>query len=185
MESGGPVGTSLNALPFYHVASMNLSRNAGCSLDWTSHSQLDCLRALSSAEFFSAAWDPTQNGGIVWNPIVDGTFLTTYPSTLAAQGKFVHVPIMNGANTDEGASFSLSKVNTSQDIFNSLIYWRDYALSPRTINRLLEPYPNSPATEPPYADVSATVYPNLGLQWRPCHDRPETKNVPRVRQRWY
>jgi carboxylesterase type B len=32
MESGGSVGTSLNALPFYHVAAANLSNTVGCEL---------------------------------------------------------------------------------------------------------------------------------------------------------
>jgi carboxylesterase type B len=102
----------------------------------------------------------------VWNPIVDGTFLTDYPSVLASQGKFVPVPIINGANTDEGASFSVMGLNTTQDVFDSLFYWRDYALSPASIRTLLDLYPNEPQVEPPYAITTDTVYPSLGLQWR-------------------
>ncbi len=177
MESGGATGTSLNALPFYHVAAENLTKAVGCEFippksqfrnvltptgpqDWTLKTQIECLRGVSSADLFAT------NYSVVWNPIVDGTFLTDYPSVLAAQGKFVHIPIIDGANTDEGASFSVTGVNTTQDVFDSLFYWRDYALSPASIRTLLDLYPNEPQNEPPYALITDTVFPKQGLQWR-------------------
>lgn len=157
MESGGPVGTSLNPLPFYSVAFENLTRTVGC---WTSSNQLGCLRNLTSEQLFNS------NYTVVWNPIVDGTFLTAYPSTSAANGSFVHVPILTGANSDEGVSFSTHGLDNSTAIFNNLLYWRNYALSPPSILTLLNLYPNNPSIEPPYRDQSNTTYPSYGLQWR-------------------
>ena len=160
LESGGPVGAQLNALPFYQVATENLTRTVGCPISWTSTSQLSCLRNLTSDELFAA------HSSLTWNPIVDGDFLPDYPSTLGVQGKFLHVPLIAGTNSDEGASFSVKGLNTTADVYKSLFYWRNYVLSPPSIKRLLELYPNEPFIEPPYADQSNTTYPSLGLQWR-------------------
>ncbi|EMC98104.1 hypothetical protein BAUCODRAFT_22939 [Baudoinia panamericana UAMH 10762] len=157
MESGGPVGTSLNPLPFYSVAFENLTRTVGC---WTSSNQLGCLRNLTSQQLFNS------NYTVVWNPSVDGTFLTAYPSTLAANGSFVRVPILTGANSDEGISFSTHGLDNSTAIFDNLLYWCNYALSPPSITTLLNLYPNNPSIEPPYRDRTNTTYPGYGLQWR-------------------
>lgn len=160
MESGGPVGTNLSPMPFYEVAVQNLSQTVGCPTTWTSETQLTCLRSLTSQQLFDS------NYSQVWNPIVDGDFLTTYPSELAARGQFVHVPIITGANTDEGVSFSISGVNTTKELYDNLFYWRNYALTPPSISTLLDLYPNNPSIEPPYADHMNTTYPSKGLQWR-------------------
>lgn len=157
LESGGPVGTSLNTLPFYSVAFENLTRTVGC---WTSSSQLACLRNLTSTQLFDS------NYTVTWNPIVDGDFLTAYPSQLAANGTFVHVPLLIGANSDEGVSFSTHGLDNATAIFDNLLYWRNYALSPPSIRTLLDLYPNNPSEEPPYRDHTNTTYPQYGLQWR-------------------
>lgn len=157
MESGGPVGTSLNTLPFYTVAFENLTRTVGC---WTSSNQLACLRNTTSQQLFDS------NYTVTWNPIVDGDFLTAYPSQLAANGSFVHVPILMGANSDEGVSFSTHGLDNATAIFDNLLYWRNYALSPPSIRTLLSLYPNIPAEEPPYSDHTNDTYPAYGLQWR-------------------
>ena len=160
LESGGPVGTNLSPLPFYNVAYENLTRTVGCPTTWNSAASLQCLRNITSAQLFNS------NYSVVWNPIVDGTFLTDYPSDLAAAGQFVHVPLLIGANSDEGVSFSISGVNNDMELFDNLLYWRNYALTPPSINTLLRLYPNNPSIDPPYADHSNTTYPSKGLEWR-------------------
>lgn len=157
MESGGPVGTALEPLAFYASPVENLTRTVGC---WTSSNQLACLRNLTSEQLFNSNYSET------WNPIVDGDFLTAYPSTLAAAGKFVHIPILMGSNTDEGVSFSTTGLDNATAIFNNLLYWRDYALSPPSIRTLLDLYPNIPSEEPPYNRSGNLTYPSYGLQWR-------------------
>ena len=160
LESGGPEGASLNTLPFYSAATYNLTRTVGCPRTWTSPSQLACLRNLSSEALFAS------NYTVVWNPIVDGDFLTDYPSSLLAQNKFIRIPLLTGANTDEGVSFSVQNLNTTLDVYNSLFYWRNYALSPSSIRKLLQLYPNEPAVEPPYSNHANVTYPKYGQQWR-------------------
>ena len=159
MESGGPTGTQFQDLSYYTSPVENLTRTVGC---WTASNQLACLRNLSSAALFAA--QPSQ----VWNPIIDGDFLTGYPSQLIRKGKFNATPLLTGTNTDEGASFSISSPtpNTNTDLFNGLMFWRSYALSPPTIRKLLELYPNDPCHEPPYEITNCSVFPSKGLQWR-------------------
>lgn len=142
MESGGPTGASLNPLPYFNAHFDNLTRGTGC---FSASDKLDCLRKLPNEVLYNA--NPTT----VWNPIVDGDFLTTYPSDLTEKGKFIKVPIITGANTDEGTSFSIQNLNSEKELFNALMSWRNYELSPPTIRKLLQLYPDDNTSPvPPY-----------------------------------
>ncbi|KAK2013591.1 carboxylesterase [Colletotrichum eremochloae] len=159
LESGGPTGAQVQNLAYYNAPVENLTRSVGC---WTAQDQLACLRGLSQADLF--AGNPSQ----VWNPMIDGDFLTAYPSQLIREGKFIKVPLLTGANSDEGINFNPSspKPDTAVDLFNGFAYWRSYALSPPTVRRLLELYPDDPCTQPPLSITDCSVYPDKGLQWR-------------------
>ncbi|KAK3323073.1 lipase [Apodospora peruviana] len=157
MESGGPTGAQVQDLAYYSAPVDNLTRTVGC---WTAKDQLSCLRGLSQGHLYSA--EPSQ----VWNPLIDGDFLRAYPSQLIRSGKFNRVPLLTGANSDEGTSFSVPGPETEQDLFNGLMSWRSYALSPPTILKLLELYPNDPCHEPPIYISNCSVFPSKGLQWR-------------------
>ncbi len=160
MESGGPTGTQVQDLSYYASPVENLTRSVGC---WTAKDQLACLRGLGQEALYNAR--PSQT----WNPIIDGDFLTGYPSQLIQEGHFVRVPLLIGTNSDEGTSFSVSgvnKVNTDQDLFVDMMTWRSYALSAPTILKLLELYPNDPCNEPPFYITNCSVFPSQGLMWR-------------------
>lgn len=157
LESGGPTGCQVQDLPYYSAAVENLTRTVGC---FGASSQLACLRGLSQDELFAAR--PSQ----VWNPLIDGNFLKGYPSQMLREGNFVRVPLLIGANTDEGTGFSVPGVNTEEDLALGLLSWRMYALSPPTIRKFLELYPNDPCNEPPYAITNCSIFPSKSLQWR-------------------
>jgi carboxylesterase type B len=157
MESGSNVGTSLQDLAYYASPVENLTRTTNC---YSTQDQLACLRNLSSDALYHAQISQT------WNPLVDGDFLTAYPSTLTTEGKFIKIPLLIGANTDEGCSFSVHGVDNATAIFNSLMPWRGYALSPPSIRKLLDLYPNDPPSEPPYHITTNTTFPSYGLEWR-------------------
>lgn len=159
LESGGTVGCQLNALPFYTVAYENLTRTVGC---WTARNKLACLRDLTSTELYHS------NYSLTWNPVVDGDFLTGYPaSQLDPAGNFVRVPLLLGTNTDEGIGFSVRGANTSQDLFNLHLSWRNYVLSPPSLRRLLELYPDEPSSqEPSNIPANQTFSSSYGTQWR-------------------
>jgi cholinesterase len=160
MESGGPIGTAIEPLAYYTSPTENLTRTTAC---YESDNKLECLRSLTSEQLHKAQVSQT------WNPLIDGDFLTAYPSMLMAEGKFVHIPLLIGDNSDEGTSFGVSGLDNETAIFNNLLLYRSYAISPPTARKLLELYPNDPANEPPYYITNATIFPSKGLQWsRDC-----------------
>ncbi|KAI1489012.1 lipase [Biscogniauxia mediterranea] len=156
MESGGPTGAQVESLSWYNTAVENLTRTVGC---WDAADQLACLREVDEAALFAA------HPSVVWNPLLDGDFLTGYPSQLMAKDNYIKVPLLIGANTDEGFAIS-GTPNTESDIFNSMFTWRSYALTPPTVRKLLELYPDDPCHEPPYAITNCTRNPSRGLMWR-------------------
>ncbi|KAI1117035.1 lipase [Nemania sp. NC0429] len=156
LESGGPTGTQVEPLTWYTSAAENLTRTVGC---WGAADQLACLRSVDSATLYAA------HPSVVWNPLLDGDFLTGFPSQLMQRGRYVKVPLIVGANTDEGFSIS-GTLNTEQDIFDSIFAWRGYALTPPTVRKLLELYPDDPCHEPPYAITNCTRHPTRGAMWR-------------------
>ena len=117
---------------------------------------------------------------MLWNPIVgeslttpgiyssnyrpDGDYLTDWPSTLTAKKQFVKVPLITGANSDEGCSFSARNVNTDEDISNWLKTWRSYQLSPLSISRLVSLYENY--DYPPFHADRTQQFPGTGRKWR-------------------
>ncbi|RWA05932.1 hypothetical protein EKO27_g9168 [Xylaria grammica] len=156
LESGGPTGAQLETLSWYNSAVENLTRTVGC---WNAANQLACLREVDEATLFAA------HPSVVWNPLLDGDFLTGYPSQLMQQQNYVKVPILLGTNTDEGFAIS-GTLNTEEDIFHSIFTWRSYALTPPTVRKLLELYPDDPCHEPPYAITNCTRQPSRGSMWR-------------------
>ncbi|KAI1360513.1 alpha/beta-hydrolase [Xylaria arbuscula] len=156
LESGGPTGAQVESLSWYNTAVENLTRTVDC---YGVSDPLSCLREVPQDALFAA------HPSVVWNPLLDGDFLTGYPSQLMPQGKYVKVPILIGANTDEGFAIS-GTLNTEEDIFHSIFTWRSYALTPPTVRRLLELYPDDPCHEPPYAITNCTRNAAKGLMWR-------------------
>ncbi|KAI1333479.1 lipase [Xylariaceae sp. FL0016] len=156
MESGGPTGAQVESLSWYNTAVENLTRTVGC---WDASDQLSCLREVDEATLFAA------HPSVVWNPLLDGDFLTGYPSQLMPKNEYVKVPLLIGANTDEGFAIS-GTPDTEQDIFDAIFTWRSYALTPPTVRRLLELYPDDPCYAPPYAITDCRRDVDRGLQWR-------------------
>ncbi|RBA16919.1 hypothetical protein FPRO05_01643 [Fusarium proliferatum] len=140
LESGGITGAQIHDLSYYNVAFENLTRTVGC---WDKKDQLACLRDLDEKSLYAA------RPSLTFNPLIDGTFLTGYPSQLIREKNYHTVPLIIGANTDEG--FCIGKVNTDQDLFYEAFRWRNYALSAPTIRKLMELYPDDPCHQPPYA----------------------------------
>ncbi|KAJ3550254.1 hypothetical protein NM208_g58 [Fusarium decemcellulare] len=155
LESGGITGAQIHDLSYYNVAFENLTRTVGC---WDSKDQLACLQQLDEKSLYAA------RPSLTWNPLIDGTFLTGYPSQLIPDKKFHTVPMIIGANTDEG--FAIGAPDTEQDLFYEAFRWRNYALSAPTIRKLLDLYPNDPCHQPPYAITNCSINEKKGRQWR-------------------
>ncbi|GAB7340076.1 hypothetical protein MBLNU457_6569t1 [Dothideomycetes sp. NU457] len=140
MESGNPIAyTSLNGTEFYQPRYAALIQAAGCS---NSTKPLDCLRQIPTFVLNNVL--NTTQFNRQWNPTIDGDFIARYGSEQLADGAFVHVPIISGANSDEGVSFSPMPVNSTAQIegylnTTSSLQW---ALPEPLVEELLAVYTN-------------------------------------------
>ncbi|KAM0548410.1 hypothetical protein ACHAPJ_009896 [Fusarium lateritium] len=83
----------------------------------TSCSSLECLRSLPFATLNKALNSTALSG---WTPKIDGDFVTRHSSQQLADGAFVKVPIIVGATTDEGTSFSKMGINTTAQFLEAI-----------------------------------------------------------------
>ncbi|GAA5824316.1 hypothetical protein JCM5353_007021 [Sporobolomyces roseus] len=120
MESGAnPLYYTNNASSTYSpfnqsVTYSNILDKSGCDKG-DNAKELECLRDLSFDAFNSSV------AGTYWRPVVDGSILPMLSSQQIAEGSFVKVPLLLGSNTDEGTAFGLRKINTTDELVDSLV----------------------------------------------------------------
>lgn len=171
MESGNPV----NYVPYrdagFYQPLYNLVINqTGCTTDIDT---LDCLRRVPYAKL-NAVLNQTAFTGIQqWNPIIDGDFIQKFTSLQLASGDFVHVPIIDGANTDEGTAFGPVGINTTDQFRAYLVGGpaTGVAINPLPdffAEEILQAYPDIPAEGiPAAAEVGDGRFSGpLGAQYR-------------------
>ncbi|KAL6915751.1 hypothetical protein ACHAPO_005213 [Fusarium lateritium] len=89
-----------------------------------SDKSLPCLRQAPFDEINSAIW--AMKTRIEWAPVLDGDFIADYATNQLENGNFVKVPLLIGANTDEGTSFGRNRtsdrgnVNTDGDMRDAI-----------------------------------------------------------------
>ncbi|KAK8202275.1 hypothetical protein M8818_005804 [Zalaria obscura] len=167
MESGNPVAYGpLNGTDYYQPRYAALVAAAGCD---NANSTLACLRQLPLFVLNNIL--NTSDFNTDWNPTVDGDFIARYTSLQMADGDFVHVPIIDGANSDEGTAFSPTGINTTAD----LVYYLNtttttqYALPSSLITALLAAYPDIPDQGIPSSQTlggDIRLGPPYGAQYR-------------------
>lgn len=104
MESGNPVNyNAFRNATYYQPLYDSIVSATGCS---DSSGSLDCLRLLPFDQINdvlnTSAYNTTDGR---FNPVVDGDCIQKLTSIQLADGDFVHVPVISGANTDEGTHF--------------------------------------------------------------------------------
>ncbi|KAI1334793.1 Alpha/Beta hydrolase protein [Xylariaceae sp. FL0016] len=92
----------LNATTAQQETFDNLVRNTSCADTVGTSEAIPCLSELPFEEI-NEALNVTAVGP--WPPVLDGDFLSDYPSAQFERGDMPHIPIMIGANTDEGSAF--------------------------------------------------------------------------------
>jgi carboxylesterase type B len=113
MQSGNPInygGWSYNTSHLLQAASA-----LGCG---NATSKLDCLRTVEFStlnSFINGTGPPLD-----WQPIIDHDFIQGPTSLQLANGSFVHVPIIDGANSDEGTSFGPKPMPSEEKWLNTL-----------------------------------------------------------------
>ncbi|KAH6889677.1 Alpha/Beta hydrolase protein, partial [Thelonectria olida] len=151
MESGGPValnGESALSDELYG----SLLKQTGCD---TTSGALGCLRKLPF-ESLNAVINTTALSGSWW-PKIDGDFVARHSSEQLADGSFVKVPIIVGANTDEGTSFAPKGINTTAGFRANL----ESSLDADFVTKILEAYPDK---------SNEAILPNLAPNWNPPSD---------------
>lgn len=139
--SGTGIGTVNNTQDGFNL----LATSANCS---EVKDKIDCLRHAALTTLY-----PLENtAGAHWGPFLDGDFLQQPEAYEIGAGNCAHVPIILGANTDEGFIQILPGgliPNTTNDT-ESLLHRQFPRLPQSVVNELLELYPQG-GPAPPYS----------------------------------
>ena len=157
-ESGPPQLPGLYPPPLANAIFANVTRDTGCG---DASDKIACLRALPF-ETLNSVLNGTQR--LVFLPVIDNDFLTQLPSLALDAGKFTHVPLLVGTNSDEGTFFGPRGINTDADFANYLtsLGVTDNA----TLTRIMQLYPDDPAEGLPATLPHRPTDPAIGLQYK-------------------
>ncbi|KAK2749088.1 carboxylesterase family protein [Colletotrichum kahawae] len=147
LQSGNPIFyAAQNGSHAYQAHFDEVVARTGC--DGTSD-RVQCLRQVSFEQLnatLGALYLARGNLG----PIIDGDIVQNYGSVHLQRGEFVRVPIITGANSDEGASLGPQGINSTEDFKATLA-----SLPASFRNEILRAYPD---------DLSVNVVASLGQQ---------------------
>ncbi|KAK2670521.1 hypothetical protein RAB80_012943 [Fusarium oxysporum f. sp. vasinfectum] len=169
MDSGNPVFY----LPVFPAQYFQPSYEALLKMTRCNNSAdgLECLRQVPIAEL-SKVFHASPSLWSGFTPSKDGNFIQGSGSELLSKGKFVHVPILIGTNTDEGTYFA-SKDPTPKNISSDaefISYLQDNQHLPTPfIQEVLRAYPDVPSEGiPGVPTLPASYRPGYpyGSQWR-------------------
>ncbi|KAF2671877.1 alpha/beta-hydrolase [Microthyrium microscopicum] len=180
MESGNPSLMSSTSGDKYQNLYNLLTKEAGCS---NSTESLQCLRTVSTEKMNkiingtvlpgSGSAPPGMPGAtrsvlINFGPATDGDIISNDLNKQLPAGKFVHVPVISGANSDEGLDFAPRGMNTEQDFYDSLAKGseRNAALPAELAKQLLKAYPNDHTVQVGASLGSAQLGAPFGAQFR-------------------
>ncbi|KAF4451362.1 hypothetical protein F53441_5628 [Fusarium austroafricanum] len=154
---GAPLGRfpgGFNATELMQISFNSLVKSVpSCAKLSGSDTFLECLRKAPFQEIHLAL-----NSSILgqsWAPVLDEDFLVNHTTNQLANGRFLKVPILIGANTDEGTSFGVGirpkgePVNTDDQLREALMPMIAPGAEKNTgktadqlIDELMELYPN-------------------------------------------
>ncbi|KAF1962025.1 alpha/beta-hydrolase [Byssothecium circinans] len=156
LQSGNPISYSTWK---YNASHLQEAASAlGCGNATT---KLDCLRTIDTSTL-NTFINSTAGRTLDWQPIIDGDYIQGPTSAQLANGAFVHVPIIDGANSDEGTAFGPKPVNTEQDFLNFLqTAPRPLPISAEKAQQVIDAYPADLST------YGVLVPANQPLNWTP------------------
>ncbi|BGP19509.1 hypothetical protein JCM10213_006329 [Rhodosporidiobolus nylandii] len=140
LESGNAHTAALQKPAYYQNAFDAVVEGTGCS---DAKDSLACLRTVPLEKLNSTAAPYT------WDPVVDGELISALPSDTLAADSFIKVPLLIGANTDEGSAFGAKGINTTADL-EAALYQSFPALTNASVAQLLDLYPNDPLVGCPF-----------------------------------
>ncbi|ATL26037.1 carboxylesterase/lipase family protein [Streptomyces formicae] len=124
------------------------AKKAGCPDPATA---LACLRARPAEEILAA------QAGFDWGPVVGGAFLPVQPKRAYENGSAARVPVLNGANSDEGRLFAFSQFDGRGTPLTAERYGPALteAYGPELGGRVLKEYPLRAHASPTLAYAAA------------------------------
>ncbi|KAI5776672.1 carboxylesterase family protein [Geopyxis carbonaria] len=142
-ESGGPMWYGATRDPSLYTSQFNdLLATVNCT---SAASPLSCLRT-APFDALNAAMRP-----LTWGPIIDHQVFSQLSSKSLKTGAFARVPLLIGANSDEGTGFSGSAIINTDAEFAAHVktIHTPVNLSDATVAAILKAYPNDPAHQLP------------------------------------
>ncbi|KZT75141.1 alpha/beta-hydrolase [Daedalea quercina L-15889] len=163
MESGNSVQPNAQfTADYFDAQSQAIVDSVNCT---AAFDVLGCLRDVPF-DTLNTAINTTNATG--WVPTLDGDFIAKFPSQQLDSGNYVHVPIISGANSDEGTAFGPQGINTTEQFLAYLEAGgtRFAPLAPALADLILNAYPDNPCEGIP-ADLGCTRLNNsYGLEYR-------------------
>lgn len=156
MQSGSPV--TFNGIPEISQSEphfKSLVSEADCA---DAEDSLTCLRNVPFATLNAAI----RKTGTDWRVVLDGDFIQKQVALHLAAGEYVHVPIISGANTDEGTTFCRKGIDAVSDLISIFASREPSQLQ----GQLLEAYPDDPCQGIPESMGCERPGPPLGSQYR-------------------
>ncbi|KAH9837051.1 Alpha/Beta hydrolase protein [Rhodofomes roseus] len=154
MESGNSVQQQgMWTADHYDAPYQALVDNVGCT------DSIDVLGCLRSVPFVTLNAAINTTNATVWSPIIDGDFVAKLASYQLEAGDYVHVPIISGANTDEGTAFGPMGINTTEEFLT-------YITTPALAEQILNAYPDAPCEGIPADLECKRLNGTYGLQYR-------------------
>ncbi|KAM0542980.1 hypothetical protein ACHAPJ_012537 [Fusarium lateritium] len=169
MDSGSPIFYRPVFPPQHFQSSYDQLLNVtGCN---SSTNSVQCLRGVP-IDHLNKIFSASPTLWAAFSPSNDGDFIQGSGADLLSSGKFVHVPILTGTNTDEGTYFASqppTPKNISTDAeFTS--YLQDVQGLPAAfVHQVVKAYPDIPSDGIPGVPTLPTDYrPGYpyGSQWR-------------------
>lgn len=147
LQSGNPIFYSAqNGPDVYQSQFDEVITSTGCN---STADPVQCLRQVPFEQLNATLGALYLTHGSL-NPVIDGDIIQNHGSVQLQRGEFVRVPIIVGANSDEGASFGPQGINTTADFKATLA-----SLPASFQDQILEAYPD---------DLSVNVVASLGEQ---------------------
>ncbi|GAA6022851.1 hypothetical protein JCM11491_007018 [Sporobolomyces phaffii] len=143
LESGGPTTQNYQTLNDTAPLYSEILEQSGCSAKSSSSAELECLRQLPFDKFNSSVAETS------WSPVVDGEIIPRAPSDQVNASTFVKVPLLIGANTDEGTAFGSRGLNTTRDLVDAYAERYPYMLN-SSVEHLVSLYSEEPSAGSPY-----------------------------------
>ena len=114
MESGGSITASPMNDTGYQAMYDEVVAKVSCS---SAANTLQCLREVPFEELNSVLNGTDGNPAYSFSPVADQDLVRGRGSVQLDQHEFIKVPILAGTNTDEGASFGPTGINTTEQFY--------------------------------------------------------------------